>query len=329
MTTGNATSHAAPRGIRVLQWARRPGPVGGVTTAVTELTAELVRRGYDVRFVNTGAAVQALRAVPLLGRRRSLHLFHITRVWRAIVLAPIFAVLPGRSVLVLHSGSLGRQITRLRRAEASLLFTSLRAYDEIWAVNGTIRDALPSRLRRRTRVVVPCAHVAEGQPSVAREPHLLSVATNSGKTYYHANLALDAVELVRAEWPDARLLILAYDQERPEVAALRQRTGATTWSEVSMNLASSEITDVLSSCGVFLRPTEWDGDSVIVREALSLGARVVASDVCPRPAGVELAPLTALGFAEAILYGGRVSEGGGLGGEPMADAAVAAVQRLR
>jgi glycosyltransferase involved in cell wall biosynthesis len=34
---------------------------------------------------------------------------------------------------------------------------------------------------------------------------------------------------------------------------------------------------------VYIRPTCTDGDSVAVREALDLGAQVVASDVCPRP----------------------------------------------
>ena len=48
---------------------------------------------------------------------------------------------------------------------------------------------------------------------------------------------------------------------------------------------------MLAGAGVFLRPTSWDGDSVIVREALALGARVIASDLAPRPAGVELARL--------------------------------------
>ena len=37
---------------------------------------------------------------------------------------------------------------------------------------------------------------------------------------------------------------------------------------------------------VYVRPTSTDGDSVAVREILDMGARVVASDVCPRPQGV-------------------------------------------
>ena len=43
----------------------------------------------------------------------------------------------------------------------------------------------------------------------------------------------------------------------------------------------------LWSCtDVYIRPTSTDGDSVAVREALDMGAQVVASDVCQRPEGV-------------------------------------------
>lgn len=38
----------------------------------------------------------------------------------------------------------------------------------------------------------------------------------------------------------------------------------------------------------YIRPTSSDGDSVAVREALSLGIHVVASDVCKRPQGTNL-----------------------------------------
>lgn len=39
---------------------------------------------------------------------------------------------------------------------------------------------------------------------------------------------------------------------------------------------------------VYIRPTSSDGDSVAVREALSLGIKVVASNVCVRPLGVKV-----------------------------------------
>ena len=84
---------------------------------------------------------------------------------------------------------------------------------------------------------------------------------------------------------------------------------------------------VLSRVGTFLRPTSWDGDSVIVREAQAAGATVVASDTAPRPAGVVLAPLDAEALAAAVTDGGPVSDGSGLAQTTLADAV--RVRRVR
>src|SRR5262249_38091919 len=45
---------------------------------------------------------------------------------------------------------------------------------------------------------------------------------------------------------------------------------------------------VMAACDVFVRPTLEDGDSISVREALSLGVPVVASRVGTRPPGAIL-----------------------------------------
>ena len=44
----------------------------------------------------------------------------------------------------------------------------------------------------------------------------------------------------------------------------------------------------MKTCDLFLRPTNSDGDSVSVRESLSLGVPVIASDAAPRPNGTIL-----------------------------------------
>ena len=317
------------RGMRVVQWAQHPGPVGGVTRSVEDLTASLRADGHEVRYVDTGSPVRALRALPGVWRRRSLHLFHITRVWRAIVLAPLFALLPGRTVLVLHSGAVRRQVDAQRAWRAWLLRLSLRAYDQIWAVSADIGTALPGHLAERVHIVSPFVASPEAAASrPAREPHLFTVATNSGLPHYNATLAIDVVRLLRRDWPDARLWILAYDQDGPALAELRESVSDLEWVELSLNLTSADVAAALARSEVFLRPTEWDGDSVIVREALAVGTRVVASDVSARPAGVELCGLSDQELAAAVVRPGRVSDGSGLASLTFADAARAALVEL-
>jgi glycosyltransferase involved in cell wall biosynthesis len=316
------------RPVHVFQWAQVPGPVGGVTTSVQALTAGLREAGATIHQVDTGSAANALRAVPSLRWRPALHLFHITRLWRAIVLAPLFALLPGRTVLVLHSGSTRRQLEQMPGWLMRLLRLGLPAYDEIWAVNDEIRDVLPPRMQTRVTVVSPYVPRTGEAPALEPDPDLVTVATNSGLAHYNATLAAEAVALARRERPTLRLWVLAYDQDGPAMAELRREVAHLDWVQVSMNLPPEGVSAALAQSAVFLRPTSWDGDSVIVREALAVGARVVASDVVARPAGVELAALDAEAFAEALLRGGRPSDGAGLATRSVVDAGVAALGRV-
>ena len=322
----------------VVQWAQESGEVGGVMTSHRQLTTLLRRGGHEVRYVETGSASRAARALPRLLRRRALHLFHITRLWRAIVLAPVFASVPGRSVLVLHSGSTARQIAAMNAALRWTLWQALGAYDEIWVVNEEIRAVLPRRFWDRITVVTPFdgSVDASPEPSVgeavqcdARDPHALAVATNAGQVHYNADLAVEVGRRVAAEWPDVTLAILAYGNDGPGLSSLRRLAAEQDWVSFSFDLPPAEVAAALHRVGTFLRPTTWDGDSVIVREALASGARVVASDVSPRPRGVELAPLDPAAFAQAVLRGGAVSDGSGITGTTMTSAATAALARLR
>jgi len=309
---------------RVVQWAQEHGEVGGVLTSHTQLTEQLRRDGSEVVYVDTGSVRRALAMVPRLWQRSALHLLHLTRLWRAIVLAPVFAVLPGRTVLVLHSGSVAGQLASMGPARTALLRVSLGAYDEVWAVNEHIGRLLPAG-SRVLRVVTPFA--AEPAPDGAgpRTGHLISLATNAGLPHYNAELGVEAVRQVRDVWPDATLRILAYGHDGESMARLRSAVSGLDWVELSFDAGPAEVRAVLERTAVLLRPTSWDGDSVVVREALALGARVVASDAAARPAGVELAPLDAEAFARAVVHGGRPSTGEGLATTGLLEAARAAL----
>lgn len=312
----------------VFQWAQEHGEVGGVLTSQSQLTQVLRAAGHDVRYIDTGSLPRALSAVPLL-ISRGLHLFHITRLWRAIVMAPVFALLRGRTVLVLHSGSTQKQLDRMRPQLRWLLRGALKCYDEVWAVNDEIRDVLPAALRHRVTVVTPFdPSAAPVEAVMTRDAHAIALATNAGLEHYNAELGIEVVRLVRAEWPDATLTILAYGNDGPELAALRARVAREPWVTMPFDLPPDAVSAVLHRVGTFLRPTRWDGDSIIVREALANGARVVASDVAPRPRGVEAASLDAASLASAVLHGGQISDGAGLTETTLGEAAEAALVRL-
>ncbi|MER7073852.1 glycosyltransferase [Terrabacter sp. NPDC000476] len=308
----------------VLQWAQEHGEVGGVRTSHAQLTAILRAEGVQVDYVDTGSARRAAAMLPRL-RHRAMHLLHLTRLWRAMLLAPLFALLRGRTVLVLHSGSTSGQVARMPWWRRRLLVLALYAYDEIWAVNDEIGAILPEALRARVTVVTPFDSSAAPVPSaIEREPHALALATNAGLAHYNADVGVEVTRRVRERWPDATLTVLAYGNDTPEVEALRRTATSEPWLTVEFDASPAEVSAVLARVGTFLRPTSWDGDSVIVREAQAAGATVVASDTAPRPQGVVLAPLDASSLAAAVVDGGVVSDGNGLAQTTLADAVRAA-----
>ena len=322
---------AMPGTVDVVQWAQERGEIGGVLTSHLQLTAQLQAEGRVVRYVDTGSLRRAVPALRGLWRHRCLHLLHITRLWRAAVLAPVLGALPGRCVLVLHSGSVGRQLSGMRGWRSWGVRAALHAYDEIWAVNGEIATQLPKGLARRVRVVTPFSPPVEsgGTHAPSRDATLVSVSTNAGQPHYNTDLALEAVRLVRERRPEMRLRILAYGHDGAGLGELRRKVSDVPWVQLTFDASSAEVADVLRRSAVFLRPTSWDGDSVVVREAVALGTRVVASDVAPRPAGVELASLDAESFALAVLEGGRLSDGSGLAEQSLLQAAVASLALVR
>lgn len=314
--------------VPVLQWAQEHGEVGGVRTSHHQLTSVLREEGLTVEYVDTGSARRAARMLPRL-TRRAVHLLHLTRLWRAMLLAPAFALLRGRTVLVLHSGSTGGQVARMPRWRRRALVLALYAYDEIWAVNDEIGAILPAALRSRVTVVTPFDSSAAPVPGpVEREPHALALSTNAGLAHYNADLGVEVTRLVRERWPDATLTVLAYGNDTPEVQALQRLAEAEPWLTVAFDSTPQQVSAVLSRVGTFLRPTSWDGDSVIVREAQAAGATVVASDTAARPAGVVIAPLDAAALAAAVLEGGVVSDGSGLAQTTLAEAVRAARETL-
>jgi glycosyltransferase involved in cell wall biosynthesis len=314
---------------RVVQWAQEHGEVGGVLTSHRQMTAVLRAAGHEVTYVDTGSGSRAARAMPSLWRRRALHVLHITRLARAAQLAPVLASVPGRSALVLHSGSTAGQISAMSPRRARAVLGVLRTFDELWVVNAAIREVLPPDLAARTTVVTPFDARGVGpREALARDPHALVVATNAGLAHYNARVVLEALPVIREAWPDVTLRVLAYGRETPDLAVLRAEAAAQPAVQLSFDLDGEQVSGALAAAGVFLRPTSWDGDSVIVREALALGCRVVASDLAPRPRGVELAAIDPASLARVVLHGGARSDGAGLVDTTLAEVATRALAAI-
>jgi hypothetical protein len=168
----------------------QPGPVGGVTRSVEDLTAALRAAGHEVRYVDTGSPARALRALPGCGAGGACTVPHHAGVAGDRAGTPLRAP-AGRTVLVLHSGAVRRQIEAQRPWRRAALAR---------ACGHTTRSGRSTPTSRR-----PCRTTGRAGPGrlalhpqpwpdanrPARETHLLTVATNSGLPHYNAELGVD------------------------------------------------------------------------------------------------------------------------------------------
>ena len=78
------------------------------------------------------------------------------------------------------------------------------------------------------------------------------------------------------------------DENRAEAEAFIARQGVRNTMFLAGDVDHELCLTLMSRCSVFVRPTFHDGDSISVREAMSLGIPVVASKVGTRPEGTLL-----------------------------------------
>jgi hypothetical protein len=117
------------------------------------------------------------------------------------------------------------------------------------------------------------------------------VADGEGRDLYGFTEAVDATAVLARETPDLGLVICIPQPDNEErLQALRQLVASRgLTSRVYLQLVPlPDATALWAASDIFLRPTTTDGDSVAVREALSAGTVVVASDYAPRPSGVAV-----------------------------------------
>jgi glycosyltransferase involved in cell wall biosynthesis len=106
------------------------------------------------------------------------------------------------------------------------------------------------------------------------------------------DLLLRSSARIRRILPHHGVLIIAFKSKdlQYEREIERLRTELDLAEAVLIPSAFENVAEALRQSDVFVRPTLSDGDSIAVREAMTVGLPVVASDVGYRPPGIILFP---------------------------------------
>lgn len=308
-------------GVKLLLVGPYPPPHGGISVHVAAAHRLVARSGARCqalgadgrrpgeasggRLAELGGGLRKLARLVTRVRARArrgwtLHLHtngHNLKSWLVVLAAGRAARRsPGR-IVTLHSGMVpeflqsgGRPVRRLAR-------WALAPYGRVLCVNPAIRDAVASLGIEPSRLAVSPAYLPEVPPG-GQLPADLEAWLSSHRPVlssalffrpeYGFDLLVEALRELRRRHPALGCLVLGSGED--EMAA-RQRLrdeGMDEWVRLTGDLSHDLCLTVMGRSDLFVRPTRVDGDALSVREALSLGVPVVASDVGTRPPGTVL-----------------------------------------
>lgn len=294
-----------------------PPAMGGISVSTSRLRDRLIADGYEVDTYNLQKNVlpsfhalwQLLNTlyIPffvLTKKKYDIIHFHISSYWRRVYLKMIIRLMKGAKTVVTVHGDVAYYLSKPLSARV------MDAGDRIICVRPGNVELLPPKLRRRACeipafIMPPKSEIDKMTlpPSVksfvdnAKKENLPLLVFNGaivlGKPFYDLygfeDIAALADYLADKKIRAAILVIVndisITDEKTRFIEQIEQRLSAHG-NVLAVKSQQFSLLPILSSDNViYVRPTKTDGDSLSVREALALGAQVVASANTPRPDG--------------------------------------------
>jgi len=296
-----------------------PPPNGGISIHLKELCRLLEKNKYHYKLYNTVSDGEKTPNVTSIKKNKILwyleyllypgakinHMYSVN--WYGRLLFGVRATFrKGMHILSIHGRSISIELKSKNVLKKYLTKWLLSQMDLIITCNDEIKDELLLELRiDPTKVYMIPAFI---QPQMIdnnistenyqkllkdRTPILFSVGW-IGKRYlgedvYGFDMLIELVKKLKPEYPDIILIISINGGDCLEMDKfIKSTTGELGSSIYIIKENLSDISFLYNACDIFIRPTNTDGDSVSIREALFYGVPVVTSNVVPRPNGCEI-----------------------------------------
>lgn len=297
--------------MRVVQLGPMPPPHGGVSTNMLAIHDALLERGHESTIIDVTNRNGEPASAGVLKPRSSFGLvkmllslncdivhYHIGGNFNLkLALLTLFCgLLPGKkSVVTFHSGGYARDAAD-HASPRSIRGVAFRSVDLLIGVNEKmiemfksfgvgqerIRLLLPFELKRPDPSVELSTHLKEFTKRF--DPLLLSVGALEPE--YKNDFLINAMPRVLERFPEAGLLIVGSGSVEPNLKQHVAGLGLEERIMIAGDVEHSIILHLIDRADALLRVTEYDGDSIAIREALYLGTCVIASDNVQRPEGV-------------------------------------------
>ncbi len=279
-----------------------PGRIGGVSIFVKRLHQADIP-GVEKFVLNTQnfsiptEKIYSLRHLVWLLPKSDLIHINISNLFYCLIFSLMAKFLNKKIIVQFHS--LRYEVKGLKRLELRLI---LKFSDKVITVNGRIADKLlkyfPSesyKIRIIPAFISPNKGRLSDLPaeivSLRRKVSVLIVANafkihfHEGNDLYGLGLSMDMFNKLILRFPSAGFvfIVLEPSKEMYEVVSGRKMPQNFLLYEKPVDFMS-----LLKISDIFVRPTFSDGDSLSVREALSMGVPTIASNAVKRPEPVIL-----------------------------------------
>ena len=315
------------RPLRVAQIGPWPSPWGGISVYVQRLARTLAADGVEVVVLDTqehqltdasGVEVvplpngkdQSLRAARIIAARGCdvAHLHLIGFPWKAVVPFVVACEAVGVPLVVSVHSFRVEGVPQPSASQRLLLRAAAKRLPMAFASGEHVAERLLAHGAPKVEAVAPFVPPIPAEPRDARLPaalrefcarHQLVVAagaaaltqTPTGEDLYGFDTFVATASRVATARPDVGFVFqLPRRGDQGLFDAAMARAGALGDRLLIHQEPLEEGSDLWAVADVFIRPTRSDGDSVSVREALSLGTPCLTTDVVHRPEGVYLYP---------------------------------------
>jgi glycogen synthase len=240
------------------------------------LLKELVRHAYDDWLLNVHTNGQNPKS------------------WLIALVCGLIAQAGPGATLTLHSGGVPQYLREGSDSTRAVARLTCLLYDRVICVNEEIAETLtwlgiPKQQLEITPAFFPVERSAVILPSAVedwlRNHSPVICSTMFFRPEYGFEVLVDAVETLRAKYPNLGCAVMGSGDAAGAEALIRQKALHETVF-LTGDLDHELCLELMSRSSLFVRPTFMDGDSISVREAMSLGVPVVASNVGTRPDGV-------------------------------------------
>jgi glycogen synthase len=290
--------------MKILLIGEFPPPYGGISVHVAGLHKELTAAGIPSKVLDITRVRHPVRfGVALLravwrGWTPHLHTNgHNPKSWLVALACGLAGRVHGGGILTLHSGLAPRYLSSLPFWRRWCAARTCSLYGRVLCVSPAIQHSIVSLgvSPERTEIVPACLPVSA--PDVALDPYLHAWMERHRPLFstalffrpeYGFDLLVSALADFRTRHPRVGCVVMGSGED--QVEARKQIKDAGLEGNVLFvgDVDHDTCLQLMSRSDVFLRPTLSDGDSISVREAISLGLPVVASRIGARPAGAIL-----------------------------------------